>query len=277
MFQRRVKSALFIDYENVGRYCPPEAVARWLRWIEDGEFDEGRRRTLVEKRIYWNPSAQQHEDTFKKHGFEVVLCEKFAKLKNGADIRIALDVMESISSKRSVDEYILFAKDTDYVPVLQRLELKDRKSAILVDEEEERVFALYDLHADITIPVRVFRQALAYEPRRRCREALNRITGLLRRLRDTPLAPAASAPAPTTIAAAVQRTIRVTSLKPNLYTAGDAIERELKKMQGFTTRGPQGYCGTGSYKALMKEVAERTPRVRVTDAPGGGVNVIHPH
>jgi hypothetical protein len=42
-------------------------------------------RRLAEKRVYWNPSAQQHEEIFSKNGFTVVLCEKRHALKNGAD------------------------------------------------------------------------------------------------------------------------------------------------------------------------------------------------
>jgi hypothetical protein len=292
MLARRVRSALFIDHENVGSLCPPGKIASWLQWIEDGRFDpEGRKRQLLEKRIYWNPTAKRHEEVFTRAGFEVILCEKLAMLKNGADIRIALDVMESINRKREIDEYIIFAKDTDYVPVLQRLEVKKKQSAILVDEKDERVFGIYDLYADIVIPIRIFRQAPSYERPRPLREALKRITANLKDwFARTPSAPSAAPPAtvlpqpeppepPTAPAArspmgaAVQRTIRVTSLKPNRYTGREDIEEELAKIKGFSKRGSKSYLGMGSYRALMREVAKRTGRIEVTDSYRGGVNV----
>jgi hypothetical protein len=83
-------------------------------------------------------------------------------LKNGADITIALDVMETILSDRQIQEFIILAKDTDYVPVIQRLQAKGKKSAILVDENQERVFGVYNSRADLVIPVRLLRDAASY-------------------------------------------------------------------------------------------------------------------
>lgn len=184
MFRTRIKSSLFIDFENVGHHCSPDRFSNWLQWIEDGEFDDdGRKRHLVEKRVYWNPSHQRYKDAFERNGFEVVLCEKLANLKNGADIRIALDVMERLVERWPATEYILFAQDTDYVPVLQRLRLKAKQSAILVDEKQERVFSTYDLQADICIPLRVFREeAVTYVRPRPIREAFH---ALKKRLAST--------------------------------------------------------------------------------------------
>jgi hypothetical protein len=66
-------------------------------------------RRLAEKRVYWNPSAQQHEEIFSKNGFTVVLCEKRHALKNGADNWIALDFAEITYEKSGIQEvhYIL--------------------------------------------------------------------------------------------------------------------------------------------------------------------------
>ena len=61
----RIQSALFIDHENVGGLCPPEKIANWIAWLEDGEFDEGRKRKLADMRVYWNPSALKHEKAFE--------------------------------------------------------------------------------------------------------------------------------------------------------------------------------------------------------------------
>src|SRR5262245_42342736 len=117
MFGRKIKSALFIDYENVTNLCPPNRIGNWLEWIEEGEFDADnkRRRQLVRKNVYWGSKDNQHADTFELHNFKITLCEKFHMLKNGADITIALDVMETILADPKVEEFIILAKDTDYV------------------------------------------------------------------------------------------------------------------------------------------------------------------
>lgn len=289
---------MFIDFENVGQYCSPDRIGNWLQWIEDGEFDDDsrKRRRLVEKRVYWNSTHQKFEDIFKRHGFDIVLCEKFANLKNGADIRIALDVMESVIGPHRIDEFILFAQDTDYVPVIQRLDTKGRLSAILVDERQERVFTAYDLHADITIPLREFQaEALTYERRRRLREAINAFKRrFLRKPSATTLHSAPATPQPAILPSApAQRAtraqkrhaelgpvgmaeravLRVTSLKPGKYTAREDIERELFKIQGFAKHGANKYFHLGSYEKLMKEIGKRTERLKIEDGVHGGVSV----
>ena len=46
MLRRRIRSALYIDFENVP--LPPDAIANWLAWLEDGVFDPtGRRRRFL--------------------------------------------------------------------------------------------------------------------------------------------------------------------------------------------------------------------------------------
>ena len=132
---RRRRSALFIDFENISLKVSPQMVDALVAWLEDGSFDApGGKRNLVHKRIYWNSSAEKHRETFEAAGFDVVLCEKFATMKNGADIRMALDVVDIVLEGVEVEEYILFSTDSDFVPVLQRLTEKAKTSAILVDE-----------------------------------------------------------------------------------------------------------------------------------------------
>src|SRR5215470_2519223 len=144
-----IKSALFIDYENVGKLCPADSIERWAAWLEDGRFDKGRKRRLLHKRVYWNPSALKHEEVFTKAGFSTVLCEKFSMLKNGADITITIDATDMIRDHPKVAEFILFTTDTDFVPVLKKLRLEGRQTAVLVNEEQAQVYGTYRRHADI--------------------------------------------------------------------------------------------------------------------------------
>ena len=223
----RIQSALFIDHENVAGLCPPEKIANWVAWLEDGGFDEGRKRKFAEKRIYWNPSAQKHEKTFKARGFEPVLCEKFKRLKNGADIRIALDVAEAIIRKKRIKEFILFTKDTDFVPVLQRLRINERRSVVLVDEAQKEVYATFKDHADVVVPVHLFKEALAYKRPVRWARTKRALGGLMARAAPKPLDP---------MEQAEHYVIRVISLRPNEHTARVDIVRELAKIEELHAR-----------------------------------------
>jgi NYN domain len=263
----RVQSALFIDHENVGGLCPPERIANWVAWLEDGEFDQGHKRKFLEKRVYWNPSAQKHEKVFLAAGFKPILCEKFRKLKNGADIRIALDIAEMIAKSKRIKEFILFTKDTDFVPVLQRLRINERRTAVLVDENQEEVYGTYKHHADVVIPVRVFATAPAYERKERWARAKRALGGFM---------PARVQPAPARqdpLEEAEHHVIRVISLRPNEHTARRDIVRELAKIDGFVETGPRAYFGKGNYRALMEALAKRNDRIRVTRGSGSGISV----
>jgi hypothetical protein len=264
----RIQSALFIDHENVGGLCPPAKIASWVAWLEDGVFDEGRKRKFAEKRIYWNPSAQKHDKTFMAGGFRPVLCEKFRRLKNGADIRIALDIAELIAKSKRIKEFILFTKDTDFVPVLQRLRIYERRTAVLVDEDQGEVYAIYKQHADVVIPVRLFKGASDYERPERWVRTKSVLGGLIPARADKP---AAKPPDPLEVAEL--HVIRVISLRPNEHTARRDIEAELAKIEGFAKTGPRAYFGRGNYKALMEALARRNDRIKVTRASGGGISV----
>ena len=266
----RIQSALFIDHENVGGHCPPDKIANWVAWLEDGEFDQGQKRRFLEKRVYWNPSAQRHEKAFLAAGFKPILCEKFRKLKNGADIRIALDIAEAIAKSKRIKEFILFTKDTDFVPVLQRLRIYERRTVVLVDENQEEVYGIYKHHADVVVPVRVFAAAPDYERQERWARAKRAIGGLIPTRAERPQ------PAPRrrdALEEAEHHVIRVISLRPNEHTARRDIVRELAKIEGFTENGPRSFCGKGSYKALMEALAKRNDRIRVTRGAGSGISV----
>lgn len=156
----RCRSALFIDFENLP--LSPDALPSWLAWLEDGQFHHGRPRRFLVKRVYWNSSAEKHRDKYEAAGFEVVLCEKFANRKNGADIRMAVDIVETIHTRPRIDEYILVTVDSDFVPVLQRLQMRNKRSVVLVDEERPDHHTICRRHADVLIPIRKLVEARQY-------------------------------------------------------------------------------------------------------------------
>jgi hypothetical protein len=301
-----IRSALLIDYENVAHRVLPDTIPNWVTWLERGEFDSSRRRRrrFVTKRIYWNSAANHLRGTFEKFGFSCVLCEKLAGLKNGADIRMAMDIVEFTRDEPRIQEFILLTRDSDFVPVLKMLRQRKRRTAVLVDPRSHKVFSTYRTHADTVIPIADFLQATGYrKPARRqlirqatrwvgqkagnaARWPIDRTRRLARTIADRRAAAQAAAEktaqaardaeeAARHIDLAVDYTIRVASLQPNQSTARKAILRELAKIAGFTTgSGPRSYLGRGSYRALMEEIARRTDKVRLS-FPSGGVSVMY--
>jgi len=300
-----IRSALLIDYENVAHRVLPDTIPNWVAWLERGEFDGSRRkrRRFVTKRIYWNSAASHLRGTFEKFGFSCVLCEKLAGLKNGADIKMAMDIVEFTRDKPRIDEFILLTRDSDFVPVLKMLRQRKRLTAVLVDPRSHKVFTTYRRHADTVIPMQDFLQATGYrKPARRqliqqatrwvgqkagraARWPLDQTRRFARTIADRRAATQAAAEkaakaaedaaeATERIDLAVDYTIRVTSLQPNQSTARKVILRELAKIPGFSTGGARSFLGKSSYRALMEEIANRTDKLRLTFS-SGGVSVMY--
>lgn len=154
-------SALFVDYDNVYlslKRRSEEAAARFAQapaiWLQalvserlvrrEGEAP-GPRRRLVVNRVYGNPVPRRsgregpndpNSFIFVRHhfiraGFEVIDCPPLtAQLKNGSDIRMAIDVRDMIEHRTRFDEFILLSGDADFTPVLHRLREYDRQVVI---------------------------------------------------------------------------------------------------------------------------------------------------
>jgi hypothetical protein len=301
-----IRSALLIDYENVAHKILPDTIPDWMAWLERGEFDANgrrKRRRFVTKRIYWNSAAHHLRGTFERFGFSCVLCEKLAGMKNGADIKMAMDIVEFARDMPSIKEFILLTRDSDFVPVLKMLRQRRRRTAVLVDPRSPRVFSTYRTHADAVIPIQdllaatsyrkparseLFRQATRWVGQtagRAARWPLEKTRRITRSIADrraaaqaaaekAALAAKEAAEAAERMELAVDYTIRVTSLQPNQGTANRTILRELAKIPGFSTSGARSYLGRASYRALMEEIARRTDKLRLA-FPSGGVSVMY--
>jgi hypothetical protein len=275
LWEWRKRSALFVDYENVAGVFSPAHIENLKQWFEDGGFDAGRKRKLLTKRIYCNPEALRHEETFRNHGFDLVLCENVVRLKNAADIRMSIDIVRFTMRRWWLREVILLTRDSDLLPLIDYLARKRKATVVLVDEDNERMREIFSSRASITIPVRNLREAADYERRvrlRELREAVNRFKTYLPKMRaKRPAQP----PVPESVMqAAIELALQATSRKPNQDTARTDIEKALKTIPGFTTYGSGAYLGFGSYRALMLEIARRTDRIKVGDARGVNVRYV---
>ena len=142
-----VRTALFVDFDNIylglQREDPTAAEqfatdpTRWLLWLQDHlphEHEEGdRRRKVLFRRCYLNPSQfGRFRPYFTRSAFEVVDCPPLTSGgKTSADIHMVMDILDTLSHPTRFDEFIILSGDADFTPVLLRLSMHDRRSAIL--------------------------------------------------------------------------------------------------------------------------------------------------
>lgn len=151
-----VSSALYLDFDNVFSGLldldPDVAIqfaddpGRWLSRLTDTLLVDGRRRWLV-RRCYMNPAGwvphpnpqagmpklffSRFRPAFTRAGFEVVDCPRLSSTKNGADIRMVLDVLDSLNGSMSYEEYVIASGDSDMTPLLVRLRAVDRRTTVI--------------------------------------------------------------------------------------------------------------------------------------------------
>jgi uncharacterized LabA/DUF88 family protein len=153
-----LRSAIFLDFDNLisglRDGAGPEVALRFADqpevWLERLLGDRPRRALL--RRCYMNPAGTLEDGegsrvrfsefrwSFMAAGFEVMDCPKLTRLKNAADVRIALDAMEAMLSPLArYDEFILLSTDSDFVPLLQRLRAADRLTRLVAHPDVGRV------------------------------------------------------------------------------------------------------------------------------------------
>jgi hypothetical protein len=149
----RMKAAIFIDFDNVfsalyqtdsrAGLAFAEHPEEWLATLS--EFSqEGTQRAFLIRRCYINPSGgldtRTHERIwyykfrpyFTKAGFEVIDCPSLTfQHKNAADIRICLDILDTLGRATRYDEYVIASGDSDFTPLLQRLRAADRRITVM--------------------------------------------------------------------------------------------------------------------------------------------------
>jgi hypothetical protein len=150
-------AALFLDFDNVlsglregagaaiaHRFATePEA---WLAAVA-GEPS----RCLI-RRCYLNPAGfleapdgdrawfGEFRWAFQAAGFEVVDCPRITRLKNGADIRMTLDMLDMLAAPHvRIERFVLMSTDSDFVPLLLRLRAADRRTRLVAHPEVGRI------------------------------------------------------------------------------------------------------------------------------------------
>ena len=141
---RRIRTALFVDFDNV--YLGLSKIDRdaaekfatdpgtWIAELLEGEDAEGAfvRRFLVMK-CYLNPSAfSKYRAPYTRAGFQVVDTPSLtAQGKSAADTSLVLDAMDALGAAVRYDEFIIASADADFTPLVQRFRAADRQTTVI--------------------------------------------------------------------------------------------------------------------------------------------------
>lgn len=166
----RMKSALFVDFDNVFsqlRQVQPAAAEQfarhpdvWIQWLANSldlpdPHAEGSRRRLLVRRCYLNPNwYQSYRHAFLRAGFEIIDCPPVTSQgKTSTDIHLVLDAVDLLQHDTRFDEFIVFSADADFTPLLRKLRRHDRRTTVLAIGFPS---AAYQASADLLIPERLF-------------------------------------------------------------------------------------------------------------------------
>jgi uncharacterized LabA/DUF88 family protein len=152
-----LRAALYLDFDNVvsglAEGAGPAIAERFATepalWLAP-LMEDRPRRTLL-RRCYMNPAGaiiradgtrayfSTFRYAFQAMGFEVVDCPRLTRLKNAADLRIALDVMDALAGPVRLDEFTIMSSDADFVPLLLRLRTHDRTTRLVAHPDVGRI------------------------------------------------------------------------------------------------------------------------------------------
>jgi len=118
--------AIYLDFENLAisaeQVYPSKDMPLNLRPILDYAASLG---NICIKKAYadWlKPAMSQYQRTLVESGFELVhLPETTSQGKNGGDVRLAIDAMESLELFKMIDIFVIGSGDTDFIPLIQRI------------------------------------------------------------------------------------------------------------------------------------------------------------
>lgn len=150
-----IRAALFLDFDSffsgLMSADPVSALAlvtrpsQWIQRLTTSYSDGAARRWLV-LRCYMNPAGSLPDPNkpgerlyfsrfrpfFTQAGVEVVDCPALTKgSKNGADIRIVIDVMTALRANTRYEEFVIASADADFTPLLEVVRADDRRVTVI--------------------------------------------------------------------------------------------------------------------------------------------------
>ena len=128
--------AIFIDYENVHKTL----LNSNTNAIREGFFEKlkiwckDHNRRIVKIVVYCNFDNKDlyeshHQSFLQSYGVETVHTSNQGK--NFADLKLAIDVLNSMYTNNNIDEFIIMSNDKDMTPLLNTVRANKRKDSIL--------------------------------------------------------------------------------------------------------------------------------------------------
>ena len=297
----RVKSVLLVDFDNIFAatgIALVDTLPNWLLWLSDGAMSEkGRRRKFLSKRVYWNSQYDVHREAFEAAGFEAFNCRAHAKTKiasgkSSADIVMTMDAIELRQTLRGLDEVILLTTDSDFVPVVNRLQVGGLR-VVTAGKETDPTYELYSAHADSVAHIGAIKAAFDYErtPRKwyqlrspppviaPLRQQAERRSLLMSRVRDAVRVEKANGtPLPDQqLKLAADIVMQLGAKTPDQPLARNKVIRALKGIDGFQTKYEnrvKPWLGHRNFNALMRSLSEENPDIEVTQMADKSIRII---
>lgn len=273
------RAALYLDFDNVfAGLCAIDEwaawnfashPARWLTWL--AESAPGGPRRLLVRRCYLNPAGWIEPDPngelagwlgqprlyfsrfrpdFVRAGFSVVDCPRLARLKNAADIVMALDIHEALGHPTRFEEMLILSGDSDFTPLLHRLREHDRRIMVIAPDSAA---AALRAAADRVIPLGEFADATVPSD-----------------AAGPPLAASAEDQSPDPVDPGAQRTVILDALRRLISAADGPLhlpvlgKRIHHELGGWVRRSRFGGAGT------LARLIEGNEDLVLETGPGGG-------
>jgi hypothetical protein len=244
---------LLVDFDNIaaqlGHADFVESIPRWLAWLEDGRFDpQGRKRSFIVKRMYWNTYAEPYRRVVEAQKFEALVCpSKVRGKKSLADMVIAIDALRTAYESRRMQECIVLAVDTDFAPLLDALSDCARRTVIAASPGI--AMEVFSECADIVIPLDDLRQAMTYE---RTRSMLEVARDKLRAWRRLPFRKDRQ------LALAAQHLAAIGREQPGQAIAKKRVMQVLEERLRLKHRGRDAYLACGNYDTMLEQIAAQS-------------------
>ena len=297
----RLKSVLLVDFDNIFAATGiafVDTLPKWLLWLSDGALSEkGRRRKFLSKRVYWNSQYDAYREAFEAAGFEAFNCRAHAKTKiasgkSSADIVMTMDAIELRQTMQSLDEMILLTTDSDFVPVVNRLQTHGMR-VMTAGKETDPTYELYSTHADDVIHIGALKAAFDYERAQRkwyrlrsappqiapLRLQAERRSPLMKKVREAVQVEKANGipAADQQLKLAADIVMQLGARTPDQPLPRNKVIRALKTMDGFQTKYEnrvKPWLGHRNFNALMRKLSQDNPDIEVTQLSDKSIRIV---
>jgi hypothetical protein len=297
----RVKSVLLVDFDNIFAatgIALADTLPNWLLWLSDGAMSEkGRRRKFLSKRVYWNSQYDVHREAFEAAGFEAFNCRAHAKTKiasgkSSADIVMTMDAIELRQTLHGLDEVILLTTDSDFVPVVNRLQVGGLR-VVTAGKETDPTYELYSAHADDVVHIGALKSAFDYERTKRkwyqlrsppptiapLRLQAERRSALMKKVRDAVRVEKANGTplAEQQLKLAADIVMQLGAKTPDQPLARNKVIRALRGIEGFQTKYEnrvKPWLGHRNFNALIRRLSQDNPDIEVTQMADKSIRIV---